>query len=54
MLLKLGFVGTIGQLVGFFMGIYVFFDWNEMEPYTWIIRKYTVLADPSTQLQFIS
>ena len=38
-MLKLGFFGSLSQLVGFTMGIYVIYDWNEMEPYTWIICK---------------
>ena len=40
-MVKLGFAGSVLQLVGFAMGIYVFYDWNEMEPYTWIFCKYS-------------
>ena len=37
----LGFAGSFLQLVGFATGIYVIYDWNEMEPYTWIFCKYS-------------
>ena len=39
-MLGLGFMGCVGQLVGFTTGIYVIYDWNEMEPWTWIFCKY--------------
>ena len=42
LMVKLGFAGSMAQLVGFTLGIYVLYDWNEMEPYTWIFRKYTI------------
>ena len=29
----------MAQLVGFTLGIYVIYDWGEMEPYTWMFRK---------------
>ena len=40
MRLYLGAAGCTAQLVGFTMGIYVFYDWNEMEPWTWMFCKY--------------
>ena len=40
MRLGLGALGCTAQLVGFTLGIYVFYDWNEMEPWTWMFRKY--------------
>ena len=40
LMLKLGFLGSLSQLIGFTLGIYVIYDWNEMEPYTWIVCKY--------------
>lgn len=39
MMLGAGFLGTLGQLVGFYFGIYHVADWNEMEPWTWIACK---------------
>ena len=39
MMLGLGFMGCMAQLVGFGVGIYVVYDWNEMEPWTWIACK---------------
>lgn len=36
MMLVAGFTGTLGQLLGFYFGIYHIADWNEMEPWTWI------------------
>ena len=38
--LWLGFVGCSLQLIGFTVGIYCIYDWNEMEPWTWMFRKY--------------
>jgi len=40
MMLGLGLLGTCTQLVGFTIGIYWVYDWNEMEPLTWMFRKY--------------
>lgn len=39
MFLGFGFMGCLTQLVGFYTGIYVVADWNEMEPWTWIFCK---------------
>jgi len=39
MLLGAGFAGCMTQLVGFTLGIYYIYDWNEMEPWTWIVCK---------------
>ena len=39
MLLGVGFAGCLTQLVGFTLGIYYIYDWNEMEPWTWIVCK---------------
>ena len=39
MMLVAGFTGTLGQLLGFYFGIYHIADWNEMEPWTWIACK---------------
>ena len=38
-MLRLGFMGVFGQWVGFTVGIYWVYDWNEMEPWTWIVCK---------------
>ena len=38
-MLTLGFLGVFGQWTGFTVTIYVLYDWNEMEPWTWIFRK---------------
>lgn len=43
MMINIGFVGSMAQLVGFTVGIYWIYDWNEMEPYTWIFCKYIPL-----------
>lgn len=43
-MLWLGFAGSAAQLVGFTMGIYVVYDWNEMEPYTWIIQAFYLMV----------
>lgn len=45
LMVKLGFAGSMAQLVGFTLGIYVFYDWNEMEPYTWIFRKFFIISN---------
>ena len=42
MKLGLGFLGCFGQLTGFTLGIYVIYDWNEMEPLTWLACKFIV------------
>ena len=39
-MLRLGFLGVFGQWVGFTVGIYGIYDWNEMEPWTWIVCKF--------------
>ena len=44
MTLGLGFLGCFGQLTGFTLGIYVFYDWNEMESLTWLFCKYIALV----------
>ena len=44
MMLGVGFLGSMAQLVGFTLGIYVIYDWNEMEPYTWIACKQPLTA----------
>ena len=36
----LGFMGTFGQLLGMGYAIYGVFDWNAVEPMTWIFCKY--------------
>lgn len=36
----LGFTGCVGQLVGLGSGIYIFYDWNTIEPFTWMFRKF--------------
>ena len=41
MMLGLGALGATAQLVGFTTGIYVIYDWNEMEPYTFLFCKYS-------------
>ena len=44
MALGLGLMGSTLQLVGFTLGIYVLYDWNEMEPWTWIFCKFDYLS----------
>uniref|UniRef100_A0A7S3HZF8 Calcium uniporter protein C-terminal domain-containing protein n=1 Tax=Favella ehrenbergii TaxID=182087 RepID=A0A7S3HZF8_9SPIT len=44
MKLGLGFLGCFGQLTGFTLGIYVFYDWNEMEPLTWIAQAFYLMV----------
>lgn len=42
------FMGGLGmclaQLTGFTLGIYVISDWNEMEPWTWIIQAFYMMV----------
>ena len=38
-MLRLGFLGVFGQWLGFTVTIYGIYDWNEMEPWTWIFCK---------------
>ena len=38
-MLRLGFLGVFGQWLGFTVTIYGLYDWNEMEPWTWIVCK---------------
>ena len=38
-MLRLGFLGVFGQWLGFTVTIYGIYDWNEMEPWTWIVCK---------------
>jgi len=40
MSLALGFTGCVGQLVGLGSGIYIFYDWNTIEPVTWMFCKF--------------
>lgn len=40
MSIGMGFLGTVGQLGGMFSAIYIFYDWNVVEPYTWMFRKF--------------
>ena len=42
--LMLGFLGVFGQWTGFTVTIYVLYDWNEMEPWTWIFCKYNTFS----------
>ena len=44
MLLKVGFLGCITQLAGFSAGIYVIYDWNIMEPWTWIFQTFYLMV----------
>ena len=44
MALALGMFGTTAQLVGFTVGIYVISDWNEMEPWTFIIQAFYMMV----------
>lgn len=44
MKLGLGFLGCFGQLSGFFVGIYVVYDWNEMEPLTWLAQAFYLMV----------
>ena len=53
LMLKLGFLGSLSQLVGFTLGIYVIYDWNEMEPYTWIICKYCNYAAERLKIEMM-
>ena len=39
-MLRMGFLGVFGQWLGFTVTIYGIFDWNEMEPWTWIFCKW--------------
>lgn len=39
----LGLAGTVAQLSGFTLGIYVISDWNEMEPWTWIFQAWYMM-----------
>ena len=39
MMLGMGFMGAVSQLFGFGTTIYILYDWNEMEPYTWMFCK---------------
>lgn len=34
-----GFMGSCAQLGTIFSGVYVFYDWNVMEPFTWMFCK---------------
>lgn len=36
MMIGAGFLGTFGQLAGMFSAIYIFYDWNVVEPWTWM------------------
>ena len=40
MYLGLGFMGCVGQLGFFTSMIYGIYDWNTMEPVTWMFCKY--------------
>jgi hypothetical protein len=40
MSVALGFTGCVAQLVGLGSGIYIFYDWNAVEPYTWMFCKF--------------
>ena len=44
MCLTLGLFGTTAQLLGFTTMIYVVADWNEMEPWTWIIQAFYMMV----------
>ena len=44
MRLGLGALGCTAQLVGFTLGIYVFYDWNEMEPWTWMFQAFYLMV----------
>ena len=39
-MLRMGFLGVFGQWLGFTVTIYGIYDWNEMEPWTWIFCKW--------------
>lgn len=47
--LAVGFLGCMAQLGGMGGAIYILFDWNTVEPWTWIFRKH----QPSLTLVFV-
>ena len=53
-MLTLGFLGCLGQWTGFTVTIYVLYDWNEMEPWTWIVCKYLLSINIFFMLQRLS
>ena len=38
----LAFTGALGQLVGMGAGIYIVWDWNTVEPWTWTFCKFNI------------
>lgn len=40
--LGLGFLGTFGQLTGMGYAIYFVWDWNTVEPWTWMFCKFAL------------
>ena len=44
MALGLGFLGVTGQWLGFGTAIYILFDWNTVEPWTWMFRKFQIFS----------
>lgn len=47
MMLGAGFLGCLGQLGMFTVTIYGLYDWNVMEPYTWMFCKIFCLSSPN-------
>lgn len=45
--LGLGFMGCVGQLTGIYSGVYIFYDWNVMEPFTWMFCKFLGVLNDS-------
>jgi nucleoside-specific outer membrane channel protein Tsx len=39
MMIGMGFLGCVTQLSGLGVNIYVIYDWNEIEPVTWMLCK---------------
>ena len=44
MMIAGGFLGAFGQLTGMGAAIYVIYDWNEVEPYTWMIQAFYMMV----------
>lgn len=43
-MMGLGMVGCIGQLTGMYAAIYLVWDWNTVEPWTWMFQSFYLMV----------
>jgi len=52
--LAVGFLGCMAQLGGMGGAIYILFDWNTVEPWTWIFQSFYLMVGSMYYMMFRS